>query len=608
MQLIAVTSVVSVRHVLSRRCMTALCVFCSRRSPVRVHFPHKRLGPASPVHLRGAQASCTRLLLNTAWGGMTTPDAMAHIVLLGTCDTKLDELLYLRSKILQHGGIRVTRRRRGSPTDDPTIAITQQLLLSRGTPKVSGSIDVSELPRADVVKHMAACATTAVKEWYSQGQIHGVVSAGGSSGTSLASAVVRDALPVGFPKLTVSTVASGDTGPIVGEIDIGLVHSVVDIAGLNSVLPSILSNAAGSIVGMTQAYRTYLEENQAEAGGKLRVGISMFGVTTPCVDAIRRHLESNYKEDVEVYVFHATGHGGRAMERLIIEKHLEAILDITTTETCEHLMGGNMSVGPNRLEAAAQAGIPPIISLGATDMCNFGTRASVPKEHAERLLFEHNAHVTLMRTSEKECRDIGRFIVEKLTTYVTKAEKVQVWIPAGGVSMMSTPGQAFADAQADRALSDTLKEGLKSSKIRVVEDARDINDGTFAAEVAEELTRTAGMAACKGGWKRLLRFARASSSVDVLSLLQTNAAAGWSAAAFATPDRQAGGVYPSASWTSDGRYSVLSALFHIGDTKLVISEFLCTSEGNLSLRNVGDAVSRTKGVPSRSVGDWRQRG
>ncbi|EON68505.1 hypothetical protein W97_07763 [Coniosporium apollinis CBS 100218] len=327
------------------------------------------------------------------------------------------------------------------------------------------------------------------KKLFEDGRIHGIISAGGSGGTALASAVMREALPIGFPKLIVSTVASGDTGPIVGETDITMMYSVVDIAGLNSVLRNVLANAAGAIVGMARAYQAYLknfsEEGAAEK--KRRVGVTMFGVTTPCVDVIRKHLERVY--DIEVYVFHATGHGGRAMERLINEGQLDAILDITTTEICDFLLDGNMSAGPNRLEAAASAGIPNILSVGACDMANYGARNTVPERFKDRRLYEHNPMVTLMRTNKDECAKIGEFMVEKLRRYAERKEMVQVWLPTGGVSMIATPGGPFEDREADRALFEMIEEGLKDSAIRVVRDERAINDEGFARDIAEELVR-----------------------------------------------------------------------------------------------------------------------
>jgi uncharacterized protein (UPF0261 family) len=294
-------------------------------------------------------------------------------------------------------------------------------------------------------------------------------------------------LPIGLPKLIASTVASGDTGPIVGETDITLMYSVVDIAGTNDLLRIILNNAAAAVVGMSSAYEQQLQhqQDQSKEARRLRVGITMFGVTTPCVDKIREHLESNYA--VETYVFHATGHGGKAMERLVAEGRLDAVLDLTTTEICDFLMGGNMSAGPDRLEAALKAGIPTVISLGATDMVNFGPKATVPEKYQQRKLLEHNPTVTLMRTTKDECKAVGEFIANKIKRFAADPRKVQITLPKGGVSMIATPGGLFEDRDADSTLIETLVFQLQDSGITIVHDERDINDEGFAVDIADQL-------------------------------------------------------------------------------------------------------------------------
>jgi uncharacterized protein (UPF0261 family) len=266
-------------------------------------------------------------------------------------------------------------------------------------------------------------------------------------------------------------------------------YSVVDIAGLNQVLHTILSNAAAAISAMAKSYAS--RENSVAGSPKRRLGITMFGVTTPAVDAIRAYLESNYP--VECYVFHATGHGGKAMERLIREGRLDAVLDLTTTEICDFHTGGVMSAGPHRLEAAAEAGIPNIISVGATDMTNFGPRSTVPERYKDRLLYEHNSVVTLMRSSAEECRQVGEYIVKKLRAHAKRPDMVEVWLPKGGVSMISTPAGPFEDVDADRELFCAISTGLEDSGIKVVEDGRPINDVEFAQDIAEALIRKMGI-------------------------------------------------------------------------------------------------------------------
>jgi uncharacterized protein (UPF0261 family) len=404
-----------------------------------------------------------------------------NIVLLGTCDTKLDELLYLRTVILR-STIDVTLIDVGRhPTQHPSITIGQQHLLK----EFGDGHDVSDLPRGDVIKKMAGCATKAVKWLHEESKIHAIISAGGSGGTSLAAEVMRNALPIGFPKMIVSTIASGDTGPLVEETDITMMNSVVDVAGLNQILRQIMSNAGSAIAAMAHAYASNSHCVSEVKHCTKRVGITMFGVTTPAVDAIRKHLESNYQ--IETYVFHATGHGGKAMERLVREGGLDAVLDLTTTEICDYITGGVMSAGPHRLEAAAEAGIPNIVSLGATDMSNFGPISTVPERYKERKLYEHNPVVTLMRTSEHEAQQVGKFIVEKLKRHAKDRTAIQVWLPIGGVSTIAVPDGPFEDANADAILFQSIRDGLVDSGIEVIDDERSINEEAFAHDIAEAL-------------------------------------------------------------------------------------------------------------------------
>lgn len=405
--------------------------------------------------------------------------AMARVALLGTCDTKLDEILFLRDAI-REAKVEVMLIDVGrSPTEHQFITIAQTDLLGR----YSNEKDIVKKERGEVIKIMAACATKAVKSLFEENFIHGIIAAGGSGGTSIAATVMRNALPVGFPKLIVSTIASGDTGPIVGETDITLMYSVVDVAGLNEVLRNVLSNAGAAIAGM--ALGLAARSRQTATSTKKRVGITAFGVTTTAVDIIRKHLESKY--DIETYVFHATGHGGKALERLVREGQIDAVLDLTTTEICDHLTGGVMSAGPSRLEAAAAAGIPNIVCVGATDMTNFGPMNTVPERYKARKLYEHNPVVTLMRTSKEEASQVGQFIASKLKTHAKDPNAVQVWLPQGGLSVIATPGGPFADEEADGALFRAVRDGLANSGIEIVEDSRAVNDVGFALDIAEAL-------------------------------------------------------------------------------------------------------------------------
>lgn len=425
---------------------------------------------------------------------MSSSPSKVTVALLGTCDTKLEELLYLRSQITQREDTDVILIDVGrTPADHEAITIPQHHLIAQYGEDKDGEA-LRTMARGEVIKLVSGLATKAVGDLYRQGRIHGVIAAGGSGGTSIAAAVMRDALPIGLPKLIVSTIASGDTGPLVGETDITMMYSVVDIAGLNQVLRAILSNAGFAIAAASGAYaqRTAHSEETARQPYK-RVGITMFGVTTPGVDAVRRHLEARYPGAVEVYVFHATGHGGKAMERLIDEGGLDAAIDFTTTEICDLVTGGSMSAGPNRLEAGAKAGIPYIVSLGATDMTNFGPMATVPTKYHGRKLFEHNPTVSLMRTSADEYRLIAEHICTKLRTHAKNTGRVQVWLPKGGVSAMSVPGGPFEDTEADQVLFSKVKDGLRGSGIQVTEDPRDINDEGFAHAIANELGSLLGL-------------------------------------------------------------------------------------------------------------------
>lgn len=308
---------------------------------------------------------------------------MPNIILLGTLDSKLEEFLYIYDQLVKPSvqtktPVKVILIDCGrSPVKHDKISISQSELISKYGPS-DKSKSPMDLPRGEVIKFMTECTTACLKKLISDGNIHGIISAGGSGGTTLTAAAMREAAPIGMPKIIVSTVASGDTGPLVGETDITMMYSVVDIAGSNELLRNVLGNAAGAIIGMASSYERFLGEQKAQKGQrKTRIGVTMFGVTTPCVDKARQHLEDTYP--VEVFVFHATGHGGRAMERLIEEGRLDAVLDVTTTEICDFLMGGVMSAGPTRLEAALKAGIPNVISFGATGKRSNRARIQSPR-------------------------------------------------------------------------------------------------------------------------------------------------------------------------------------------------------------------------------------
>jgi uncharacterized protein (UPF0261 family) len=407
------------------------------------------------------------------------------VVLIGTCDTKWDELCFTQSQLLTHNTCAVLIMDVGrTPSLHSSIAIKHPDLTSSDT-------KISDLPRPEYIHRMTTHAITTLTNLHRTGSIHAVLGIGGSCGTALATAAMRAAVPVGFPKLMVSTMASGDVAPYVEETDLTLMYSVVDVAGTNRILNRILTNAAAAVAGMAVSYASQAQAQSMQQAdrkdSKTRIAITMFGVTTPAVNTIRERLQQTL--DCEVYVFHATGAGGKAMERLIREGQLDAVVDLTTTEVPDEVVGGVLSAGPRRLIAAAEAGLPQIISVGACDMVNFGPRETVPARFrdSQRLLYEHNPTVTLMRTTPEECKRIARFMAEKLKAHVAHPERVRVILPAAGISMLDTPGQPFHDREADEALFSTLEHELDGTGIAVLSDKREINDPEFAISVADSL-------------------------------------------------------------------------------------------------------------------------
>jgi uncharacterized protein (UPF0261 family) len=320
---------------------------------------------------------------------------------------------------------------------------------------------------------MARGAAKLVLRLHAEGRLDGILGLGGSGNSTIIAQAMR-ALPVGVPKLLVSTLASGDTRPYMGSVDITMMYSVVDIAGINRISARIMTNAAAMIAGAAKA-------GVPDLGAEKRlIGASMFGVTTPCVTAARERLE---ELGYEVLVFHATGTGGESMEALARAGYLAGVLDATTTELADELVGGVLSAGPHRLQAAGAVGVPQVVSLGALDMVNFGPRESVPARFAERNLYVHNATVTLMRTTPDESVELGREIGRKLTA---AAGPTVLFVPLRGVSAIAVPGQVFHDADADAALLRGLDETLSATVERHDLDT-DINDPAFAIAMADRL-------------------------------------------------------------------------------------------------------------------------
>jgi uncharacterized protein (UPF0261 family) len=396
---------------------------------------------------------------------------MATVVLVGTLDTKGFEYAYLRERLREHGvDVLLVDAGVNEPLVEPDV--------SRGEVARAAGADVGFGDRGAAVEAMARGAAAVVRRLHDEGRLDGILALGGSGGTAIATQAMR-ALPVGVPKLMVSTMASGDTRPYVGAVDVTMTYSVVDISGINAVSARILSNAAAAMAGMATA------APPEPAAGRPLVGASMFGVTTPCVTAARERLE---ELGYEVLVFHATGTGGQSMEALMRAGFISAVLDVTTTELADDLVGGVLSAGPDRLETAGKLGLPQVVSLGALDMVNFGPRDTVPERFRDRLFYEHNPTVTLMRTTPEECAELGRRIARKLNA---AKGPVTLFVPLRGVSMIAVEGQPFHDPQADEALLAVLREELDPS-VDVRELDLDINDPAFATAMAERLHELVG--------------------------------------------------------------------------------------------------------------------
>ncbi|KAL2432218.1 UPF0261 protein [Exophiala dermatitidis] len=416
------------------------------------------------------------------------------VLIVGTTDTKLDEIIYLREQVRAHQPCQTkVLDISHTPSKSSTLgSIPSDEIIS---PLHDHSSTLKSLPRGQYIDKAIELCLPVVRDLVSKAQVQGIVSAGGSSGSSLATALMRKACPVGFPKLMVSTMASGNIKHYVEETDITMMYSVVDIAGVNSVLKRILSNAAAAIAAMTLSYaKSLVDPSESETRGK-RIAITMFGNTTPCVDEIRRILTSPPHDvsEYEIYVFHATGAGGRAMERLIAEGQIDAVIDLTSTEIPDELFGGVLSAGLERLEAAAKKGIPMVVSVGACDEVNFGPKDTVPEKYKDRNLFVHNPAVTLMRTTPEENRKIGEFISSKLKKYAVDPRVVRIIFPLGGVSMLDAPDKPFHDPQADAALFESIENGLEDTGIEIEKYQLNINHEQFASHVAAAILEVMGI-------------------------------------------------------------------------------------------------------------------
>ena len=395
---------------------------------------------------------------------------MPTIAVLGTLDTKGMEVGYLKKQIQAHGcgALVVDLGVLAPPTTEPDVS--RQLVAEAAGEQIEELAESGDRGRA--VSAMTRGVEKIVPDLYAQGRIHAVVGIGGSAGTTMATAAMRT-LPMGVPKVMISTLAGGDVTAFVGAKDITMIPSIVDISGLNRISRQVIIQAAAAVAAMVQAETPKIED-------KALIAASMFGNTTQCVEVARTQFEA---AGFEVLVFHATGAGGRTMEDLIAAGYITAVLDVTTTELADELVGGVMSAGPTRLDAAAQAGIPAVVVPGCLDMVNFWAPESIPDKHRERRFYRHNPNVTLMRTTPAENRELGWRLAEKLNASKGPAA---VYLPLKGISVISAPGQPFYWPEADQALFRSIKESLRP-EISLYELNVNINDPTFAGAVAKGL-------------------------------------------------------------------------------------------------------------------------
>jgi uncharacterized protein (UPF0261 family) len=393
------------------------------------------------------------------------------VVIIGALDTKGHEFAFIKDLVEKEGlkTLVVDFGVMGEPALKPDV--------SRAEVAAAGGGKLDQLRSGDrkdeAMKVMSTGLAVVVRKLFDGGKLHGIIGMGGTGGTSVATSAMRT-LPVGVPKVMVSTVGGGDVSAYAGTKDITFVPSIVDVAGFNRISRTIYANAAGAIAGMTKVDVPPAKEE------KPLVTASMFGNTTACVDKARSILES---KGFEVLVFHATGTGGKTMESLIADGYIAASLDITTTELADEVCGGVFTAGPDRMLAAARAGIPTVLVPGCVDMCNFWALSAVPEKYRNRNLYQWNPNVTLMRTNVEENRMMGKMIAKAANE---SKGPVAILLPLKGVSMLDSPGNAYWDPEADRACYEAIKANVKPG-IPVIELDNNINDPEFAAKAAETL-------------------------------------------------------------------------------------------------------------------------
>jgi len=392
------------------------------------------------------------------------------IAVIAALDTKGKEAGFVRDIIERrgHNCLLIDVGLLGQPAVEPGI--------DRDRVVRAGGEMLADLQREANKAHSMDVMTRGVAviaaELHAEGTIHALLGIGGTAGTAIATSAMR-AVPVGVPKVMVSTVAAGDTRPYVGTKDITMMYSIVDIAGINRISSKILANAAGAAIGMVETLLTYESERPI-------IAASMFGNTTPCIDRAREQLTA---AGFEVLVFHATGVGGSTMESLVQDRLVDGVLDLTTTEWADELCGGVFSAGPRRLDAAASSGTPQVVAPGCLDMVNFGASETVPARYSDRKLYRWNANVTLMRTNVEENRRLGEIIAGKLNQSIGP---VKVLLPLAGVSQLDSEGKEFWWPEANHALFESLRTGLRKD-IPLIEVNANINDPIFAESAVQHL-------------------------------------------------------------------------------------------------------------------------
>ena len=393
---------------------------------------------------------------------------MTTIAILGTLDSKAEEHSFLAERIRErgHNAALIDVGTGGEPQITPDY--------SRYEVAAATGVDLKSLierhDRGACVVAMSEAAPIFLAQLVEAGTINGVVSLGGGGGTAIGTAAMR-ALPIGFPKLMVSTLASGNTSHYVGTKDIVMMPSIVDVSGLNRISRTIFTRAAGAICGMVEA-------KIDEEGGKPLIVASMFGNTTTCVNEAKAILE---EAGYEVLVFHATGSGGQAMESLIESGMVSGVLDVTTTEWADEVVGATLSAGPTRMDAMTKANVPAVVAPGCVDMANFGSRKTVPPKFEGRNFYIHNPQVTLMRTNTRECAEIGKVIAIKANA---NTAPVAILNPLKAVSEINGEGQAFYDQEADTALFKAIRT---NAQVEVIDLEETINSFVFARACAEKL-------------------------------------------------------------------------------------------------------------------------